>query len=244
MPELISGIFNYCDRWCEKCDYTDRCRLFQKEAERNIQHILNDEDPNDPKVFVKDIAESLSEALTMLKEQMEDADISENDIEEFDEINFEESLSDQNDDTVNNLIRHADEVFISVDKYFKDYSNSDSNKSTSLSTEKKLNEESIQILFWYSPQIAVKTRMCVGGKRKLERFKSSESREFEEEILNVNSRIAFTGIKKCCEALYHLSELDPDSVALYSLLSLTNKLKDDFAEEFPQVFTYKRPYFD
>jgi len=26
-PDYISGIHNYCDRWCERCDYTDRCRV-------------------------------------------------------------------------------------------------------------------------------------------------------------------------------------------------------------------------
>ena len=29
--KLISGIYNYCDRWCERCLYTDRCRTFVME---------------------------------------------------------------------------------------------------------------------------------------------------------------------------------------------------------------------
>ncbi len=28
---FISGIYNYCDRWCERCIYTDRCRVFAME---------------------------------------------------------------------------------------------------------------------------------------------------------------------------------------------------------------------
>jgi hypothetical protein len=24
----IDGIFNYCDRWCERCEYSGRCRVF------------------------------------------------------------------------------------------------------------------------------------------------------------------------------------------------------------------------
>src|SRR2546422_7878292 len=27
----IDGIFNYCDRWCERCPMTSRCRLFATE---------------------------------------------------------------------------------------------------------------------------------------------------------------------------------------------------------------------
>ena len=24
-PKYISGIYNYCDRWCERCRFTSRC---------------------------------------------------------------------------------------------------------------------------------------------------------------------------------------------------------------------------
>ena len=35
---FIVGIFNYCDRWCEVCQFTSRCRLFADcaEAEASI----------------------------------------------------------------------------------------------------------------------------------------------------------------------------------------------------------------
>src|SRR5215212_7116601 len=30
---FIVGIYNYCDRWCETCRFTSRCRLFADGAE-------------------------------------------------------------------------------------------------------------------------------------------------------------------------------------------------------------------
>src|SRR5688572_14788934 len=30
---FIVGIFNYCDRWCERCTLTNRCRVFASLAE-------------------------------------------------------------------------------------------------------------------------------------------------------------------------------------------------------------------
>ena len=30
---FIVGVFNYCDRWCERCPLTHRCRLFADQAE-------------------------------------------------------------------------------------------------------------------------------------------------------------------------------------------------------------------
>ena len=30
-PNLISGIYNYCDRWCERCQFTSKCLLYATE---------------------------------------------------------------------------------------------------------------------------------------------------------------------------------------------------------------------
>src|SRR5438270_11804866 len=30
-PDLISGIYNYCDRWCERCPFTARCLVYATE---------------------------------------------------------------------------------------------------------------------------------------------------------------------------------------------------------------------
>ena len=27
-PDFIPGIYNYCDRWCERCAFTARCMNF------------------------------------------------------------------------------------------------------------------------------------------------------------------------------------------------------------------------
>lgn len=32
-PDFIPGIYNYCDRWCEKCAFTSRCMNFAMEQE-------------------------------------------------------------------------------------------------------------------------------------------------------------------------------------------------------------------
>src|SRR5687767_12773140 len=34
---FIVGVYNYCDRWCERCPLTSRCRLFADEAELDFE---------------------------------------------------------------------------------------------------------------------------------------------------------------------------------------------------------------
>jgi hypothetical protein len=41
-PDLISGIYNYCDRWCERCPFTARCLVYATEKA--------DDDMADPEV--------------------------------------------------------------------------------------------------------------------------------------------------------------------------------------------------
>ena len=38
-PNFISGIYNYCDSWCERCPFTSRCMVFATE---------NEDDDGDP----------------------------------------------------------------------------------------------------------------------------------------------------------------------------------------------------
>src|ERR1700679_1845997 len=31
-PKFISGVYNYCDRWCERCSFSDRCLVYAEEC--------------------------------------------------------------------------------------------------------------------------------------------------------------------------------------------------------------------
>jgi hypothetical protein len=67
---FIPGIYNYCDGWCEQCRFTDRCRVYAEEQRKMERHLLRGEDPEDPAVFMEDVAESLGEAVQMLEQMV------------------------------------------------------------------------------------------------------------------------------------------------------------------------------
>jgi len=257
MHENISGIYNYCDRWCEKCYYTNRCLVFKKEAERDIKHILNDEDRNDPEVFAKDIADNFQEAFNHLNnfmaeeyEEFEKDDFDLDDEDELDDGFFKEELDD--DERPSTFLRNADNPLILLsEKLFKDfYKYYDLIKSkfpTELDEKNPQNllQQNLEILGWYTPQINVKIRMCVWGKSKLAKAKNKLQREIDEEIFNVNCRIVFVGIENCLKALdeiYHLKkEIQTETLSILSSAKIIYKI---FIEDFPTALTYKRPYFD
>ncbi len=40
--DFIPGIFNYCDRWCERCPFTARCMKFAMTREYDDDHEASD----------------------------------------------------------------------------------------------------------------------------------------------------------------------------------------------------------
>ncbi|GAB3539753.1 hypothetical protein GCM10027577_02680 [Spirosoma fluminis] len=60
--ELIAGIYNYCDTWCERCLFTSRCRSFQIQSETGLTKPLE----NGP-----DLVQQLTEALALTKQYID-----------------------------------------------------------------------------------------------------------------------------------------------------------------------------
>ena len=82
----IRGIYNYCDRWCERCPQTSH----------GLNYAMAEEEFADPKTrdirneaFWKRLAEILHDALDLLKERaaLEGIDLDTLDLDEFEEEN-------------------------------------------------------------------------------------------------------------------------------------------------------------
>ena len=61
---LIPGIFNYCDRWCERCELTNKCANFALISERNLNCI--DYENNNEK-FWENFSEIMHTTLEMVE---------------------------------------------------------------------------------------------------------------------------------------------------------------------------------
>lgn len=259
---FISGIYNYCDRWCENCSYTDKCFLYRQEAEMEIKRILKDKDSADAELSAKDIEDSFRETLKLLNDDDSDSHSEAN----FGDIDFE-SEEDSDDDSgffsnLNNTdndeevpsfglsnIKHP--LIDLTNNLFNDFSNYyDLVKVKYPAEVENKNSESVfqqnlETLGWFTPQILVKSKMCVWSKKNLERVDNELQKKIDEDIQNVNCRIAFVGIEKIINALDNILKLKPNLQSeTKELRSLAKIIKDLFIAEFPNTTTYKRPYFD
>jgi hypothetical protein len=89
-PKFIPGIYNYCDRWCERCAFTTRCMTYALSEKH-----FNDDDSKDinNKVFGDKLHEVFAVTMQMVREHAEEMGI---DIDNIDheEIEREEKQID------------------------------------------------------------------------------------------------------------------------------------------------------
>ena len=62
----IPGIYNYCDRWCDRCDFTQACSVFAEEQRISARHLRKGEAADSAEVALKDIAGSFARLRRML----------------------------------------------------------------------------------------------------------------------------------------------------------------------------------
>lgn len=66
-PNLIPGIYNYCDRWCERCSMTARCSVYQTTPQLDPDDFANEED------FFKEVFKGVSESFQLTMELLQES---------------------------------------------------------------------------------------------------------------------------------------------------------------------------
>ncbi|HEU4795840.1 MAG TPA: hypothetical protein VFT02_09435, partial [Pyrinomonadaceae bacterium] len=72
-PDLISGIYNYCDRWCERCPLTTRCLVYATEQVNHQESPESQDIRNE--AFWHKLSSVLLETQQMITEWAEEAGI-------------------------------------------------------------------------------------------------------------------------------------------------------------------------
>ena len=104
-PKYIPGIYNYCDKWCERCQFTSRC-LNCTLVEEQFGDLQENDELNE--AFWQRFSEMLQNTLAMVKEMAKERGI------DLDSIDFEKDYD--NEDSVKrnplaDLISHTSENY-------------------------------------------------------------------------------------------------------------------------------------
>ncbi|RLD42516.1 MAG: hypothetical protein DRI86_11520, partial [Bacteroidetes bacterium] len=138
--ELISGIYNYCDRWCEHCTMAKHCSIYYLEQ----SEIDNNEDS---KNGIDRISDIFSLTMEMMQEMSSDLGIDFNDIGDF---NIPEHIPNK---TEKLAINYGKEVMLwlsTENEFFNKYSEN----MLLINEEEALKiGDQLEIISWYSSVI-------------------------------------------------------------------------------------------
>jgi len=226
-PQTIRGIFNWCDRWCERCSQTEHCTVY-----RTSVHLPIDK-PDD---FFKSLSMIFEATIDMLKEFAEKNGL---DFESLEDADFENEY-----DRKKYLIRNDDGISLAKQygKQVKQWLDALKRKNAvgmEIRLQDAMLSDCLEVIQWYQYLIEV----------KLARALMSQKDE-EEEQLNPydslgNAKLLLVSIERNIGAWgYIYQTFKEDEDAILDILVCLQKLCKKIEQIFPEAQKFIRPGLD
>lgn len=248
-PNFIPGIYNYCDRWCERCSFTARCMVFAMGEQRfddPAAHDLSSE------AFWDTLGETLRVTLEMLEEIIEEQGI------DLDALDIEADLEKERhlEEAARNheCARAAAAYAEMVDAWFESAEELFVRKEEELNSRLRLGiigddphteaagiEDAVEVIRWYQHQILVKLLRALHGAMEerpaiLEEFPKDSDGSAKVALIAMDRSIAAWG-----ELHRHFPAAQDD---ILDILVHLDRLRKRTEQEFPEARAFVRPGFD
>lgn len=238
MNKFIPGIYNYCDRWCERCSLSHQCLLAAREKKRLDEHRRKGEDPHDWKIIMQDVGDSLKEAMELIKKAAKERGI---DLETLPEIKYEPPDPHQH-----LLFRTAEKYRKLTHRFLRKLKNIIQEEGIDLTKRIEImpspgkeagNFQEIvfcyQVILWYHTLIPAKIYRALS---------IPDAHDFDSDG---SAKVAYLGLTESIKALqkiYHWDKNLEDNIL--PLLITAEQLRKGIDREFPGHRRFKRPGFD
>ena len=232
---FITGVYNYCDRWCERCPLTSRCLNFS----------ISEEDAPDPeaqdirnKAFWNKLSESLAETMELLKESAQEWGI---DLEALDSTEDVENLKAKDKAAENHLLFRAAKRYIGiVDDWFKDKESLFF--ETAAAAREGVNlEEALEVIRWYQYFISAKVFRAIRGK-------AGDDEERDDAFLkdsDGSAKIALIAMDRSIAAWAAIRHYVTDGAkGVMDIIAFLDSLRQAVEKTFPNARAFIRPGFD
>lgn len=266
-PEFISGIYNYCDRWCEKCNYVSRCTVgtmdqlmrfgrnpdepISTEEMTNLFEIAtgNSIDKENVHHITIDLDELMSDEeeislLNNLEQSEEEADymLSMKEAQEFVE---QHDLSHTVHQYTLNCMRWKKRMshyfFIDVSKSPVEYQYIGKNPVQS-EEQKVAIQDAFSVIDWYAMMFEVKLKRALHGYYT---DKDDYGPDDYQSDFNGSAKVVVIGIERCITAFQTLATFFvEDKNTLIHFIELLTTVKEKTEMQFPGLYKFMRPAFD
>ncbi len=225
--DLIPGIYNYCDRWCERCTMAKHCSIYYLEQSDTKSELS-----------LKNSTDRISDIFSITMEMMQDISselgIDFNDIADF---KIPEHIPNK---TEKIAIKYGKEVMLwlsNQNKFFNNYCENILLIDEELAL--KIGDQ-LEIISWYSSVIGA----------KIHRAMSNLSLDFEESKSDIedkrgSAKVAIVSIEKSMDAFkFILNNIEEQEIDSLKFLAMLSKIKRHINELFPTAVDFVRPGFD
>lgn len=230
-PRFISGIYNYCDRWCERCSFTAHCLTYAmgEDAEDDAAaHDISNEN------FWQQMHAILQQTLEMIAELASEKGI---DLEPIDAESVVEEKRRRAAARENPLSRSATAYADMVSRWFDEAPEQITGGVGHLTDE--VIQDATEVINWYQFQIAVKIMRGLTGRRD-EKSEGDSQKDSDGSV-----KVALIGIDRSIIAwrklLDHLPEKQEN---ILPILFHLEKLRRKTEQAFPNARNFIRPGFD
>lgn len=228
--DLISGIHNYCDRWCERCPYTSKCGSFALtegfDDDQESKDLQNEK-------FWDQLHMIFEATFDMIREHAEELGI---DLDNLDDVECKHEVVE------NDAVKISKEYGFEIMNWLKEKGpalKEAANKLLIIDEKQvlKLND-TIEVIQWYSLFISAKVH------RAFMDYGEEDDEDFMYDHLG-SAKIAIIAIDRSIAALGYLLEKMPDyEDDILKFLANLSKVKKDVLLAFPTAMDFKRPGFD
>ncbi|MCA1809633.1 MAG: hypothetical protein LC725_09320 [Lentisphaerae bacterium] len=264
---FIAGIYNYCDYWCERCAFTQRCRNFASgRVERRQSKSGGVESPSNTDAtnaaFWNDLAERLRETTIFGKHESDDvpqddfvADDGPDDAwsarEEMRRKELEcHPLVIMSRDymmRVNAWLKTADGDLKAVARGLMEDAG---NRFSTGDVEEQAREigEMIEVVVWYHTLISAKLGRAVHGLLEHDDFEGDYAAIIAASLnsdADGSGKVALVAIERSIAAWLKLRDILPaQEYTLLSMLALLDQMRRRLQIDLPDSVTFRRPGFD
>jgi hypothetical protein len=250
-PNFIPGIYNYCDRWCERCTFCSRCRNYE-----HTSTLTPEENDISNKAFWDRISNNFKEAARLLREAANsygiDLDaVSGEEAEEYtrnrknnEQTAREHPLAKTTLQYITKGRKLLEQEEIMKDKAEELLQHFETGLQSREETTAQANnlKECQEVISWYLHFIHVKFMRALMGKAEDDGWE--EANGFQKDS-DGSAKIALIAIDRSIEAWITLLQLIPAAEdGILSLLALLQKSRRIAESEFPDARKFIRPGFD
>lgn len=245
---FISGIYNYCDRWCERCSFTSRCMTYAMET-ADIDNPASRDINN--RAFWYKLQEIFKQTEEMIKEIAEQMGVDLNSIDTktiSEKMDIQEATADSHELVVGaHCYGKMADIWLDSGYAIFGKKKEELNDLLAIGIEEvKIHNEAadiqdaVEVIRWYQHQIYVKLKRAL---IKDDLF--DENAEVMLSDANGSVKVALIGMDRSIGAWGKLLDYFPEKTDdVLDILLHLDRLRRKTEDMFPQARSFKRPGFD